>query len=117
MLKMLGIGFAVLVVALIAFSFFGDRHPEALHSAPIKLGPVDHALGLCEEWTRANSKLAMGDIVEERKITGANIPATHGLVEIDYRSKPVGVLMQARCEYAPDGSGSSVLVNAKSSLK
>lgn len=116
MWKMLGIGFAIVLVGLLGFSVYTDSHPEAAHASETKLEPVDHALGLCEEWTQKNSKLAMGEITEEHRITGAKIPADHGLVEINYRAKVSGLLMVSRCEYATV-AGEAVLVKAESRAK
>lgn len=114
MLKKLGIGFAILAVALVAFSIHADRHPETVHATATKLEPVDRALTVCEDWTRKNSKLAVGEIVKEYELTGRTLPADHHAVAIDYRSTGAGVLMHSRCEYIGDGS---VLVKAESSLK
>lgn len=110
MLKMLGIGFGILTAALIAFSFFGDSHPQQSASA---VKPIDRAFASCKEWTRSNSKLPVGEFVWVEEIKGAKVPQNHHMLEYDYRAKDSGVLMQTRCEYLEDGS----VVSAHSSLK
>jgi hypothetical protein len=114
MLKKLGIGFAMLMVVLVAFSLYTENHPEAVHATATKLEPVDRVLTVCEDWTRKNSKLSVGEIEREYELTGRTLPADHHAVGIDYRSKGDGVLMHSRCEYVGDGS---LLVKAESSLK
>ena len=116
MLKMFGVGFVILIVGLVCFGIHADRHPEAVHAKETKLEPVDRALGLCEAWTEKNSKLAVGEILEEHRLTGMKLSPGHGRVSIDYRSKGNGVLMTTVCEYAIVHE-EVVLAKARSSLK
>jgi len=118
MLKMLGVGFVLLFALLFFVAHQQDTNPKAVAGAPeVKLAPIDHALGLCEEWTQKNSKLAVGEFVKEYEITGVKLPSQHHQVGLDYRSKGDGLLMKATCEYVDDGTRPAFLVKAKSAPK
>lgn len=117
MLKMLGIGFVLLFAFLFFVAHEQDHNPKVLAAPEIKLAPVDHALGLCEDWTRKNSKLAVDEFVKEYEITGVKLTAGHHQVGLDYRAKGDGLLMRATCEYVDDGKRPAFLVKAKSSPK
>lgn len=111
---MLAVGGVVLAVVL-GWMAMSDS-PRSAPATTAQLEPVDKALGLCEAWTKANSKFEVGTFGQEHEIVGAKLPANHGRVSIDYRSKGDGLLMTTTCEYSTV-QGETVLVKAKSSLK
>src|ERR1700733_5596584 len=112
MLKTLGIGFAIMCAALLAFSVYHDAHPETPRTTAAQTRAIDSAFSSCKEWTEVNSKLPVGEFIWIDEIKDAKLPAHHRLLEYDYRSKGAGLLMQTRCEFLDDGS----IVSARSSL-
>lgn len=61
--------------------------------------PVSAALGGCENWTRNNSDVAVGTVVDRYKID-RKVKAGHYLVGIDWRTAGNGYRMSTECEYS-----------------
>jgi hypothetical protein len=90
----------------------GEAHPVPAPQA----SPVNTAIYACEQWTRTNSKLAVGEITGRYEITGRKkLKAEQYRVGIDYRTTGVGMLMRSECLYQHTGKG-VVLLSAESSL-
>lgn len=108
------IGLAILFCGLMIFAI--ARPEEGPKAPPPAIDPVDTALTGCERWTGSNSKLAMGEIVKEYRITARKLEPNHYLVGIDYRGGASGLLMTSRCEYVLDGN-QMALVEAHAGVK
>lgn len=115
-MKMLIGGLALVFVGLFFFGWLVDNRPSAVHAPEAKLEPVDLALVGCENWTKENSKLAVGAIEKEYVITGRKVPANHYVVGLQYRAGDSPLLMKAECEYSSDGKFLA-LVKARTGLR
>lgn len=90
--------------------------PVAVQSSEeIHDGHVRAALYACEQWTKTNARLGLGEIVDSYEVD-ARVPAHHYRVRIDWRAQGSGLLMYSRCEYSEAG-GVLTLVKGESGRK
>src|SRR5262249_17410828 len=101
---------------IVAFALGAIAAMYKISTAPGQEQPLDPFSGAryaCEQWTRANSKLGVGEVLDSYQIAGRKLKPGHVAVGVDYRTKGVGLKMYSECEYQQVGKN-LVLVKASS---
>jgi hypothetical protein len=108
----------VLIIAATAFVVCGAfiSTLTGKQESQAKASPSDTAIYGCENWTKTNSKLAVGEIVSSYAITSRKLKPGHYMAGVDYRTSGIGLLMHAQCEYMEAGRN-VVLVSAEAGLR
>lgn len=112
-------GVLLLVAVVVAVGWYvlsavNASAPQPHASAPVT--DADGALYLCEQWTRHNAKLGVGDITDRYRVRNQAPKQGGEVVGIDWRAQGSGLLMQSVCEVKHVGT-QFVMVSSEAAPK